>query len=156
MRTEIIHRHNNIYQLYAVAGVLCVWVLSNKTMSAWFLITIGVCIIAFCILLWSLFIDMFNAAERIKEIENSVNKLAGEKLLVWEREWGGSVWGFWGRARVERDLIRKGRSYSVAKRGRVARIIGRLYSLLGFGGLGSVRPGDDQREANNSEPKDVS
>jgi hypothetical protein len=91
LRTEMIHRHNNIYQLYAVAGGLFVWLLSSRTMSMRYLIGLGVSIVAFVlILLWSLFLDMFNAAKRVKEIEAKVNELVGEKLLVWEKEWGGS------------------------------------------------------------------
>jgi hypothetical protein len=40
---------------------------------------------------------MRKAARRLREIERSVNRRAGERLLQWESYWGGAVTGFWGK-----------------------------------------------------------
>jgi hypothetical protein len=40
--------------------------------------------------------DITHAAERVAQLELEVNSRAGEKLLVWENEWGGHKTGFWG------------------------------------------------------------
>lgn len=96
LRTETIHRYNNVYQLLAVGAVLFVWLLSHPNgMGFW--VGLGSSSAVLAVLSWSLRLDISNAAKRVREIEAEVNDLAGEALLVWESLWGGDVRGFFGR-----------------------------------------------------------
>jgi ATP/ADP translocase len=98
LRTELIHRQNNAYQLVAVVGALFVW-LSSHAIDARFWITLALATPLVCLLGWMLARDTYKAAKRIREIESQVNGFFGEELMVWETRWGGAVTGVFGRAR---------------------------------------------------------
>lgn len=101
LRTELIHRGNNMYQLVAIAaGILgCLVVSRDKLDSASWWIVIALAIGTIGLLSWCMHRDIEKAAERIRQLESAINTLANEKLLVWENEWGGAVTGYFGRAR---------------------------------------------------------
>jgi hypothetical protein len=98
LRTEIIHRYNNIYQLITVGAVVFVWAVSHPPDSTlWF--GFGASVVTISFFSWSLRLDTARAAERAREIEQEINELAGEELMAWETHWGGHVRGFFGRSK---------------------------------------------------------
>ncbi len=90
LRTEIIHRSNNLYQLIAVGGALFVWLMGHP-IDRRFWITLGLAVP----MLFSGFLVIRRytnkLAKRLREIEKTVNSLAGIELLVWETLWGAAV-----------------------------------------------------------------
>jgi hypothetical protein len=89
LRTEVIHRTNNLYQMIAVGAVLFSLALARPYMDVrfWFAISIGVGVLAvFGFLIHN---DLEKAARRLRELESDINHRAGETLLIWETVWGG-------------------------------------------------------------------
>lgn len=96
LRTEVIHRINNVYQLLAfvvaLIGVLGALV-SNLYMGASssakvgprgliFIAFVSLPVIWLCANLISQ--DLNRIASRLRELENEINERAGEQLLKWE------------------------------------------------------------------------
>ena len=96
LRTEIIHRTNNLYQLLAVGGALFVWLLGHA-IDRKFWISLAVTLPLLFLGFWVIRRYMNKAAERLREIEKTVNSLAGVELLVWETLWAGAVTGYFAR-----------------------------------------------------------
>ena len=98
LRTEIVHRTNNMYQLIAVGAVVLGFVLSG-TNAYRIAIDVAIGAPALKYFHWLITRDIRKAARRLREIEKDVNARAGENLLVWETYFGGEVTGHWGRGR---------------------------------------------------------
>lgn len=96
LRSEILTRTTNLYQLIAIGAWLFVWTM-GQSLSArfWVALFTAVLIVSFFYRLISRDID--KAATRLRELEQDINFRAGEALLVWETRWGGAVTGHWGR-----------------------------------------------------------
>ena len=102
LRTELIHRGNNMYQLVAVAGAIVVWLVS-RVLDARFWILLVLAGVVVSIFSWFIYRDMTKAAERVRQLEKDINKRAREELLIWETQWGGAVTGYWGQAKPKKD-----------------------------------------------------
>lgn len=96
LRNEIVHRTNNMYQLFAVgAGLLGFVLAGTDAYRIAIAVVIGAPVIKY--FHWLITRDIRKAARRLREIEKDVNARAGETLLVWETYFGGDVTGHWGR-----------------------------------------------------------
>jgi hypothetical protein len=85
LRTEVIHRLNNSYQLVAVAGALLLWVVSNaKCDSGRFWVVLGISVLLVLAFGWLIYTDIKTISGRVRDLEKDINKRAGETLLVWE------------------------------------------------------------------------
>jgi hypothetical protein len=98
LRMEIIHRTGHMHQLLAVGGALFLW-LASRPIDIRFWISLVAAVVVVGLFGWFLHRDIDKAAERIRQLEEDINRRAGEELLVWERRWGGAVTGYWGKAR---------------------------------------------------------
>lgn len=98
LRQEIIARTTHGFQLIAAGAVVLVWALTKPEIDGRFWFGVAVAISVILISSAMAFRDIGKAAERLRELENDINRRAGEQLLVWETYWGGAVTGFWGRA----------------------------------------------------------
>jgi hypothetical protein len=98
LRTEILSRTNNQYQLGAAAVALLVWVI-GRPLSVWLWVALGVSTASVAYVYWMIVRDMKKAAARLRELEHEINRRAGETLLVWESNWSGGVAGIWGRSK---------------------------------------------------------
>jgi hypothetical protein len=96
LRTEIIQRIGHQMQLLAVGGVMFLWLVSRGKFDAAFWCSLVAFVSVVLIFGYFLRRDITHAAERVAQLEVDVNRRAGEKLLVWENEWGGHKTGFWG------------------------------------------------------------
>jgi hypothetical protein len=114
LRTEVIHRANNLYQLLAIGGAVFLWALTRllepsvRIIDARFWWSLAVPVAVVSLLLCYLNRDILKAAARLRELESDINRRAGETLLEWETRWGGAVTGFWGRARPLRPQRKSG------------------------------------------------
>ncbi len=100
LRTEIIHRTNNLYQVVAVGAIVIGWVANSHELNLKLLALLlaGAMILGY--LLWLINRDIGKAADRLTEIEAFVDRETGEWFLLrWERLWGGRKTGYWLRAR---------------------------------------------------------
>src|ERR1700687_2993547 len=82
LRTDIINRVNNSYQLLAAAVVLIALAVQHQNPTRLFWISILVAIAAVLFFVWSISIDVHMLASRIRQIEKRVNELAQERLLI--------------------------------------------------------------------------
>lgn len=98
LRTEIIHRTNHMYQLLGIGSAILAW-LASRPVDARFWILLVLSLGAISLFSWFMHRDISKAAERLRQLEQDVNRRAGEELLVWERRWGGAVTGNLGRGR---------------------------------------------------------
>lgn len=98
LRAEIINKGNHLYQLFALCGILFIWIVGHPV-DRRFWISIFASLTLLLVGWWFIYRDVEKAAERLREIEKMINDLADEDLLVWETRWGGAVTGYWGRAR---------------------------------------------------------
>jgi hypothetical protein len=93
LRMEINERISNAFQVGAI-GVATLALCSQLGMATTHVMT--VLILGIAGLLWIIFHNFLNAGLRVRELENSLNERAKEKLLVWENELGGlAVTGWW-------------------------------------------------------------
>jgi hypothetical protein len=94
LRTEAIHRTNNMYQFLTVAAALLVWLASNARLS------LGFCslFLFFFLIVFSFGLIIYHDVERIgrrlRQLERQINDLAGEPLLKWETYWSRAVTGW--------------------------------------------------------------
>jgi positive regulator of sigma E activity len=97
LRTEIIHRTNNLYQLLAVGGALFVWLMGHAV-DRRFWISLAVSLPLLCLGFGVIRRYINKTAKRLREIEKTVNSLAGLELMVWETLWAGGVTGYFARS----------------------------------------------------------
>jgi hypothetical protein len=93
LRTEVIHRINNGYQLIAGVTGLLIWLVSHAGVNWRFCILLGISVAVVLVLWRGIYQDIKTIARRLRELENEINKLAGETLLVWETRWSPTVVG---------------------------------------------------------------
>jgi hypothetical protein len=98
LRSGILGRTNNGYQLWAIGAALLTFLMS-RPLDVKFWILMSIFTVVFSLFSWTTFRDINKAAERLREIEGSINLLAGDELLQWETRWGSGVTGFFGKAR---------------------------------------------------------
>jgi hypothetical protein len=97
LRMEIIHRTNNLYQLLAVGGALFVWLMGHAVdRRFWISLSVGLPLLCLGFSVIRRYIN--KTARRLREIEKTVNSLAGLELLVWETLWAGGVTGYFARS----------------------------------------------------------
>lgn len=99
LRQEAIARTTHGFQLLSVGSVVLAWVMITPTPGAFFWPGLAIAVVVYLIAIWFTLRDLYKATSRIRELENDINRRAGEELLVWESKRGGAVTGFWGRAR---------------------------------------------------------
>jgi hypothetical protein len=99
LRTEIIHRTNNMFQVIAGCGVLFVWILSRQLSDVRFWLGLILLLALAALFSWLIRRDINKAAARLRELEADINVRAKEPgLLRWESKHGGAVTGYWGAA----------------------------------------------------------
>jgi hypothetical protein len=92
LRTEVIHRTTNFYQIIGLAVVLFGLMVHQDVVGAKFRITVAVSVVVIGIFWFLISRDLDKLTRRLREIEADVNARAGgEPLLLWETRWGG-VW----------------------------------------------------------------
>ena len=94
LRTQIVHRTNNVFQLLTIGGVMLEWLLSRgaETMTegvpVWKDWPFGICIVVALVALGLggrfIFRDVERARNRLAEIRRRVNELAGDPNLLRE------------------------------------------------------------------------
>jgi hypothetical protein len=89
LRSEINSRITSVYQVAAIAAVAAAWLL-QQTLGARFFIGVALTIIGLSLCAWVLIRDCIRASIRVQELEKEINRRAGDRLLVWETEWGGN------------------------------------------------------------------
>jgi len=100
LRTEIIHRTNNMYQLFAADALVMGWIATTQKLTTRTWIVLAIAAVCTVYLIYLINRDIKKAAERIREIEKQVDRDTGEwYLLRWERLWGGAKTTFLGRGR---------------------------------------------------------
>jgi hypothetical protein len=98
LRSSILGRTNNGYQLWGIGAALLTFLIS-RPIDVKFWILMSLFGIVFSIFSWTTYRDINKAAERLRQLESRINRLAGDELLQWETRWGSGVTGFFGRAR---------------------------------------------------------
>ncbi len=96
LRSEILTRTSNMFQLFAIAASMLVWII-GRPVDLRFWLAIFILILAGIFFYWLISRDIKKAATRLRELEIDINRRAGEELLVWEIKWGGDVTGYFGR-----------------------------------------------------------
>jgi hypothetical protein len=99
LRTEVIHRTNNLYQLVAAGAVLFSVAVSRQRIDAVFWITVGLSITVVAAFAFLINRDLDKAARRLRDLELDINTRAGETLMIWETRWGGVVASALGKPR---------------------------------------------------------
>jgi hypothetical protein len=104
LRAEILARVANAYQLHSIAGGLIGLLLTGVLATAvpWKVITlpIGMVVVLWVALWLGLRRVILRCAARLREIEGTINELAGADLLRWETHWGdGGIGGHFGQPR---------------------------------------------------------
>ena len=89
LRSETVHRVNNVYQLVAVAAVAFVWFM-GRVADKRFWIALLVCVPALCYYTFDVSKNIYRTAIRVAQIEKEINRRVGEDLLEWETWWGAS------------------------------------------------------------------
>jgi hypothetical protein len=98
LRNEIMVRTNNVFQLVAAAVLISLWIIARPVdVRFWIglVLLVGICGIFW----WFLHRDINKAAARLRQLEEQINRLAGEELMQWESRHGGAVTGYWGTAK---------------------------------------------------------
>lgn len=105
LRQEVIARTTHGFQLLSVGSVVLAWMMTTQKTSGFFWPGLSIAVIVYLIAIWFTLRDINKATARLRQLEQDVNRRAGEDLLVWESRWGGAVTGFWGPARpIEQRL----------------------------------------------------
>ena len=97
LRDEIGGRTRDGFNMFAITSALFVGALSLLYGKAGTVVVVIVGIlgaIAFAVAARETFYRIARAAERLREIEGDVNERVGEKLLVWETQWGAATRGW--------------------------------------------------------------
>jgi hypothetical protein len=82
LRADIANRNNNTFEVFAAAIGLVIGALVYR---AWLLL--GIVIILIGPALYFLWRDLRENATRLLQIEDDVNRRAGERLLRWDTQW---------------------------------------------------------------------
>ena len=98
LRSGIIGRTNNGYQLWGIGAALLTFLMS-RPIDWKFWVLISLFVVVFSLFSWTTYRDINKAAERLRQIESEINELADAPLLQWETRWGSGVTGFLGKAR---------------------------------------------------------
>ncbi len=96
LRTELLNRHTAGFQMVAIGTAVLTW-LAAQSIDAKFLVLSVVFSIVMACWIWVLYADIRRLGVRIRQLEEDVNRRAGEPLLIWESRWGGNVVGIWKR-----------------------------------------------------------
>jgi hypothetical protein len=97
LRTEIMTRTNNGYQLSAIAAGAMTWLIS-RPIDIRFWIASTLAAVVFSLFYVLIMRDINKFAARIRELEGEINALSGADLLEWETHWGGAAAGHLGPA----------------------------------------------------------
>jgi hypothetical protein len=109
LRQEIIQRTTHGFQIYGVGAVFFVWLVSRPfDQRSWIML----CVSALAVLFASRISlrEIRNASERLQELEQTINRLAGQDLLIWESCRGGAKTGprwLWGGTRSKTQITMK-------------------------------------------------
>ena len=95
LRSEIIGRISNIYQVVGFGAVILAWILQQQFASHKFWEFTAVLAAGIMLCGRFLLFDIRRSAMRVRELEGEINRRAGEKLLVWESERGGLNASYW-------------------------------------------------------------
>ena len=94
LRSQLIARTTSIYQVAAILAIAAIWLLQQQIgMMLW--MGGGLTVIGISACAWCLARDCMRAALRVRELENEINRRAGERLLVWDSEWGSMNERIW-------------------------------------------------------------
>jgi hypothetical protein len=93
LRAELVLNGNKTFQLLSLGGALFVLIISRppdaRFWTALVAALVGVSYFSFVVMR-----DMRRLAKRVRELEDDINRRAGEELLIWESRWGRAVTGF--------------------------------------------------------------
>jgi ABC-type transport system involved in Fe-S cluster assembly fused permease/ATPase subunit len=93
LRTEVIHRINNMYQLIVGSVALLIW-LASKWGTASFCAFLIFSSLVFLFFWWIIYRGITTLNRRLQQLEEEINGLAGEQLLKWETLWSFVVTGY--------------------------------------------------------------
>jgi len=85
-----------MFQLMGAGAVLFVFLMGQGFGLRWF-ISLFVFVLVIGLSSWFIGSDILRAGDRLREIEDDVNRRAGENLLTWETRWARGVAGAWAR-----------------------------------------------------------
>lgn len=94
LRSESNARISSSYVVVSAIALVIVW-LSQQPVSLFWSIAFLVGLVGFAYCARVLTFDTLNAAVRVRELEQEINRRVGERLLVWESERGGLNSGYW-------------------------------------------------------------
>lgn len=97
LRNEILTRTTNSYQLIASGAAALITLLIVQPWGVHSMLALATVLSTFIYLFFLITRDISKAAKRLSELEQDINRRAGETLLVCESRWGGVVAGHWGR-----------------------------------------------------------
>lgn len=104
LRSEINTRMSSVYTVASITAAVVIWLLQREDADRALYLGLAASIAGLFICAWTLARDLVRAALRVKQIERDINRRAGEKLLVWESEWGGQTSSLW-RARMLHSVL---------------------------------------------------
>lgn len=93
LRGELVANGKKTFQLLSLGGALFVLILS-RPIDARFWTAVVVAFIGISYFTFSVMRDIHRLAKRVRELEDDINRRAGEELLVWESRWARAVTGF--------------------------------------------------------------
>ena len=93
LRSEIVARTNNGYQLIAVGAGALAW-LASRPVNGMLFVSIGIILVALLAFVGAWWRDTYMCSCRVKELEHEINALAGRELLKWETHWTGGPIAF--------------------------------------------------------------
>ncbi|MGD0350934.1 MAG: hypothetical protein ABSB84_11580 [Verrucomicrobiota bacterium] len=105
LRQEILQRTTHGFQVYGVGALFFVW-LMGRPFDQRFWIMLCISVIALLIATRLIFLEIGKAAKRLQKLENTINRLAGEDLLIWENRLGGFATGpkwLWGSLKSKKE-----------------------------------------------------
>jgi hypothetical protein len=107
LRSEINARMTSVYTVASFAAAVVIWLLQQVDPARIYLGLVAA-VVGLSLCTWALMRDLVRTALRVKQIEMEVNRRAGERLMVWETEWGGQTSLLWS-GRVLRKILRLNR-----------------------------------------------
>jgi hypothetical protein len=102
LRSEINARMTSVYTVASFTAGIVIWLLQQQAGSLY--LGLAAAGIGLTLCAWALMRDLVRTALRVREIEAEVNRRAGERLLVWETEWGGQTSSLWGGRLLRKAL----------------------------------------------------
>jgi hypothetical protein len=95
LRSEINARMTSVYTVASFSAAVVIWLLQQDAGHRLYL-GLAAAVVGLSICAWTLTRDLVRTALRVKQIELEVNRRVGERLMVWETEWGGQTSSLWG------------------------------------------------------------